>query len=68
MAFNWTNPESLGDGGGRLRTVEQFTGLRIRVIEGDGTSESPYRDETHWFDERGKRIASNDPCETGEMA
>lgn len=60
----WSNPTSLNAGGGRLSYIEPFTGLRVVVLEGDGSNDDPIRSVTHYFDEAGFRVAVNDPCET----
>jgi len=61
------NPLTNANGGGALRSVEPFTGLRITTTTGAGVVGDPVRAETWILDERGRLIAHDDPhAEVGD--
>lgn len=62
----WSNDVVPVSGGGNLRSVEPFAGMRVVVLEGDGTS-TVLREVVHYFDEHGNRVAVVDPFPTGQV-
>lgn len=60
----WNNDVVPIDGGGNLRSVEPFSGMRVTVLEGDGKT-TVLREFIHYFDEHGNRVAVVDPFENG---